>query len=68
MILFGGASGNFTNNTMTVNNGLFILDLASLTWSKGADAPAAEARMGHACAVNGDSFIAWGGKPFYFYF
>jgi len=62
MIMFGGSTGN---TTVTVIGSLFFLDLTTLTWSKGVDAPQAESRLGHACAVNGDSFIVWGGKYFF---
>ncbi|GJJ72474.1 hypothetical protein EMPS_04832 [Entomortierella parvispora] len=60
MIMFGGATGNFSS--ITSHGSIYILDLTTLTWSQGVDAPASEFRFGHSCAINGDSFIAWGGS------
>ncbi|KAF9431808.1 hypothetical protein BGZ76_011673 [Entomortierella beljakovae] len=40
---------------------IYVLDLASMTWTKGIDINPSLNRNGMACAVVGDNFIAWGG-------
>ncbi|KAG0242584.1 hypothetical protein B0O80DRAFT_447697 [Mortierella sp. GBAus27b] len=57
MILFGGLS----DQSNSVLSDIFILDTATMTWTKGMDAGAGAARAYPACAVSNDQFIAWGG-------
>ncbi|KAI8605019.1 hypothetical protein EDD21DRAFT_434181, partial [Dissophora ornata] len=57
MILFGGTNST-GNNTLDV---IYILDVATLTWTRGPDAGVANGRVGAACAISNDQFIAWGG-------
>ncbi|KAG0048747.1 Multiple epidermal growth factor-like domains protein 8 [Gryganskiella cystojenkinii] len=57
MIVFGGIS-----SSDVVSGRLFILDMKTLTWTLGENAPPAQARYGHSCATNGDSFLVWGGQ------
>ncbi|GJJ72470.1 hypothetical protein EMPS_04828 [Entomortierella parvispora] len=56
MIVFGGM-----NVGLQVSARLSIFHIKNMTWTDGADVGAANARMGHVCATNGDSFIVWGG-------
>ncbi|KAG9071505.1 hypothetical protein KI688_005717 [Linnemannia hyalina] len=56
MILFGGVNG-----TGPSVGSISILDVASMKWTSGNDAPAPEARAEMACSVAGDNFVAWGG-------
>ncbi|KAI8359641.1 hypothetical protein B0O80DRAFT_440725 [Mortierella sp. GBAus27b] len=63
MVLFGGF-GKDPVRADTLGpglNDLYILDVNSMTWTRGSDAPSAEARGGHSCAVSGDYLIVWGG-------
>ncbi|KAF9122802.1 hypothetical protein BGW39_009483 [Mortierella sp. 14UC] len=52
MLLFGGGVDGAEIGT------LFILDVATMTWSRG---PSSQPRKGMACAVSGDNFVVWGG-------
>ncbi|KAG0043240.1 hypothetical protein BGZ83_011687 [Gryganskiella cystojenkinii] len=61
MILFGGLVGD-TVKAKVFSSSIYILDIKTLTWTKGPDAPINRARSSHACATNGDSFIVWGGR------
>ncbi|KAG0354215.1 hypothetical protein BC939DRAFT_479645 [Gamsiella multidivaricata] len=62
MILFGGDSnvGSTTDDGPAYGD-IYVLDVVTMTWTRGADADLVSARVGHACAVSGDYFIAWGG-------
>ncbi|KAF9206425.1 hypothetical protein BGZ59_011672 [Podila verticillata] len=56
MVLFGGdAVGQVSQQS------IYILDVATWVWTKGADAGAANARGSPACAVTNDMFVAQGG-------
>ncbi|KAF9372193.1 hypothetical protein CPB97_001402 [Podila verticillata] len=57
LVVFGGlsTSGAFLGD-------IYILDVATSTWSKGADGGETRARTGHVCAVSGDKFVTWGGE------
>ncbi|KAF9962680.1 hypothetical protein BGZ65_008527 [Modicella reniformis] len=57
MVLFGG----LTDQSNSVLSDIYILDTATMTWKRGADAGAAGARAEAACTVSNDLFIAWGG-------
>ncbi|KAF9366790.1 hypothetical protein BGX34_007564 [Mortierella sp. NVP85] len=58
IILFGGQSDYAT----PVHSDLYILDTTTMTWTKGADAGAANARADPACAVSKGQLIVWGGR------
>ncbi|KAF9951025.1 hypothetical protein BGZ72_007359 [Mortierella alpina] len=57
LIVFGGIS---TASFSTLGS-IYMLDAQNLTWTRGADAETSQNRVGMACAVAGDKFIAWGG-------
>ncbi|KAG0280620.1 hypothetical protein BGZ96_001504 [Linnemannia gamsii] len=52
MIVFGGRSSG------QVSGMLYILDVATMTWTQG---PSSQPRMAAACSVSGDNFVVWGG-------
>ncbi|KAF9153845.1 hypothetical protein BG015_002513 [Linnemannia schmuckeri] len=56
MVLFGG-----TDLTENSSSAIFILDVQTGQWTAGKAANVNQARCNMACAVAGDSFIAWGG-------
>ncbi|KAF9277125.1 hypothetical protein BGZ68_009519 [Mortierella alpina] len=56
-IVFGGIS----TASFTALGGIYLLDAQNLTWTRGSDAETSQNRVGMACAVAGDYFIAWGG-------
>ncbi|KAG0235414.1 hypothetical protein B0O80DRAFT_495152 [Mortierella sp. GBAus27b] len=64
MVMFGGI-GNYPNRTDLIGpplTDLYILDVDSMTWTRGTDAdPVAGPRYGISCAVSGDYLIVWGG-------
>ncbi|KAF9910180.1 hypothetical protein EC991_007107 [Linnemannia zychae] len=57
MIVFGGHSIDGVAKA-----GIYIFDTATAEWAVGKAADPAQARTNMACAVSGDSFIAWGGE------
>ncbi|KAF9384126.1 hypothetical protein CPB97_005919, partial [Podila verticillata] len=57
MILFGG----LTDQSNSVLSDVYVLDVASYTWTKGTDAGPTSARAEMACAVNKDLLVVWGG-------
>ncbi|KAF9349248.1 hypothetical protein BGX34_001892 [Mortierella sp. NVP85] len=57
VVLFGGYSSNMR---ATFGN-IFILDVATLTWKKGAPIPGGGVRRSAACGLSNDYFIVWGG-------
>ncbi|KAF9174152.1 hypothetical protein BGX21_007616 [Mortierella sp. AD011] len=59
MVMFGGQIGRADQKTPL--GSIYILDVQTWTWTKGADINPSLARNGMACAVSGDYFIAWGG-------
>ncbi|KAF9352903.1 hypothetical protein BGX26_009319, partial [Mortierella sp. AD094] len=61
MILFGGIGYSATNQTGPVLSDIYTLDVASLTWTRGADFGVTGGRAEMSCAVSGDYFISWGG-------
>ena len=63
MIVFGG-----TGLDGIAKADIHILDLPTSKWTTGRPADASQARTNMACAVSGDSFIAWGGKEVFLYF
>ncbi|KAF9386495.1 hypothetical protein CPC16_007501 [Podila verticillata] len=64
-VLFGGfAPAKLTNLSTLPGNSfsdIYVLDVATLIWTKGPDGQPKRARSGHVCAMSGDSFFAWGG-------
>ncbi|KAF9551836.1 hypothetical protein EC957_004159 [Mortierella hygrophila] len=56
MILFGG----FDQVGRALGD-IYILDVATLKWTRGTDGGATAARAYTACAVTNDLFLAWGG-------
>ncbi|KAF9967975.1 hypothetical protein BGZ73_000298, partial [Actinomortierella ambigua] len=56
MILFGGLT-----TTIETLGDIYILDVATLTWTRGPDGGLTVARFEAACAVTSDYFISWGG-------
>ncbi|KAF9285558.1 hypothetical protein BGZ74_001455 [Mortierella antarctica] len=65
LVVFGGFPAttitNITNMPGDSLSDIYVLDAANLTWTKGQDGGEGRARSSHACAISGDSFIAWGG-------
>ncbi|KAF9197792.1 hypothetical protein BGZ49_001629 [Haplosporangium sp. Z 27] len=57
MILFGG----LTDQSNSVLSDIYILDTATMNWTKGADAGVSSARAETSCAVTNDLFVSWGG-------
>ncbi|KAF9109761.1 hypothetical protein BGX27_007228 [Mortierella sp. AM989] len=57
MILYGG----LTDQSNSVLSDIYILDSATMTWTKGTDAGVASARAETVCAVTNDLFVSWGG-------
>ncbi|KAF9987513.1 hypothetical protein BGZ65_003294, partial [Modicella reniformis] len=58
MVFFGGEDAM----GLTTYNDIYVLDLTTLTWTKGQDLPPESSRHGAACAVSNGQFIAWGGS------
>ncbi|KAF9431807.1 hypothetical protein BGZ76_011672 [Entomortierella beljakovae] len=56
IILFGG---QLTDRTPL--GGIYILDISTWVWKRGAAADPSLNRNGMACGVSGDYFVAWGG-------
>ncbi|KAK5823557.1 hypothetical protein F5H01DRAFT_363222 [Linnemannia elongata] len=56
MVVFGGS---FRDDTQL--DDIYILDVPTMTWTKGSDPPVPLDRSNMACTVGGDNFIAWGG-------
>lgn len=65
LVLFGGYTATSLSNVLTpIGTSLsdvYVLEVATLTWSKGADGGLERARSNHVCAVSGDSLVVWGG-------
>ncbi|KAF9432853.1 hypothetical protein BGZ76_010235 [Entomortierella beljakovae] len=57
MIMFGGET--ITNRAY---RSIFFLDVPTLTWTKGNDAPPGYGQSDMVCTVAGDSFVVWGGN------
>ncbi|KAH7044337.1 hypothetical protein BKA57DRAFT_538264 [Linnemannia elongata] len=63
MVVFGGY-GNYgvgSINKYDLNTGIYFLDTKTLAWTSGMPANSTQTRANMACAVAGDSFLAWGG-------
>ncbi|KAG0351100.1 hypothetical protein BG005_009416 [Podila minutissima] len=61
LILFGGSGITAATLFTVALSDIYIYDVANTSWAKGADAGKTRARAAHACAVSGDTLIAWGG-------
>ncbi|KAF9432761.1 hypothetical protein BGZ76_010356 [Entomortierella beljakovae] len=59
LIVFGGL-----NSLDSKLSGLYVLDVATMTWSKGMEIDPSQGRTNMACTVAGDNFVAWGGDQF----
>ncbi|KAF9191256.1 hypothetical protein BGZ51_007576 [Haplosporangium sp. Z 767] len=57
IVVFGG----MTQLANSVLSDIHILDIDTMTWTKGVDAGTASARTEMSCAVTNDLFIVWGG-------
>ncbi|KAF9538090.1 hypothetical protein EC957_007254 [Mortierella hygrophila] len=57
VIVFGGAALDGI-----AKSDIHTLDVRTLEWTTGKPADANQARQHMACAVSGDSFVAWGGE------
>ncbi|KAF9152045.1 hypothetical protein BG015_005871 [Linnemannia schmuckeri] len=56
MVVFGGSVRDDTQL-----GDIYILDVPTMTWSKGSASPMPFNRSNMACTVGGDNFVAWGG-------
>ncbi|KAF9541119.1 hypothetical protein EC957_003400 [Mortierella hygrophila] len=56
MVVFGGST---TEDTQLGD--IYILDVPTMTWTKGSTPPLPLNRSNMACTVGGDNFVAWGG-------
>ncbi|ORZ29075.1 hypothetical protein BCR41DRAFT_403151 [Lobosporangium transversale] len=64
MILFGGqGTGASTSDSGPTLGDIYILDVATLTWTRGVDVGPTGARAAHVCAFSNDQLIVWGGFP-----
>ncbi|KAF9427622.1 hypothetical protein BGZ76_002246 [Entomortierella beljakovae] len=65
MILFGGTtSGSDPSKNGVIYGDIYILDVDTLTWTQGTNAPAVVIGIyGHNCAYSNDQLIVWGGYP-----
>lgn len=61
MVVFGGQRNKMVGSLGSI----YVLDLESMSWTKGADVDRALWRSNMACTVAGDNFVAWGGKVNY---
>ncbi|KAF9905010.1 hypothetical protein EC991_002073 [Linnemannia zychae] len=59
MVLYGGTLID-TNNTL--QGDIYILDIATLTWTKGPVPSSSQRRRNMACTVAGNNFVVWGGQ------
>jgi hypothetical protein len=62
MVVYGGT----TNANSTLQGDVYILDVASLTWTKGPKPGTSQFRRNMACTAAGDNFVVWGGTFFFF--
>ncbi|KAF9927649.1 hypothetical protein FBU30_002988 [Linnemannia zychae] len=59
LVVFGGSSS--PNADIVPLGDIHILDVPTMTWSRGKSADSSQFRAAMACSVVGDNFIAWGG-------
>ncbi|CAO3563794.1 unnamed protein product [Mortierella alpina] len=56
MVVFGG-----TGPSGIPQGSIYILDVKTMSWTRGTDPEARQNRTGMACTVAGDNFVVWGG-------
>ncbi|KAF9959050.1 Negative regulator of mitotic exit [Mortierella alpina] len=56
MVVFGG-----TGPSGIPQGSIYVLDVKTMSWIKGAQPEARQNRTGMACTVAGDNFVVWGG-------
>ncbi|KAF9122804.1 hypothetical protein BGW39_009485 [Mortierella sp. 14UC] len=56
MVVFGGS----VESDVQLDD-IYILDVPTMTWTKGSSPPVPLNRASMACTVGGDNFVAWGG-------
>jgi hypothetical protein len=54
-------SGGFNMDRVKLLPEIYVLDVATLTWTQGPNPPAKDQRAAGACGVSGDYLISWGG-------
>ncbi|KAG0375779.1 hypothetical protein BGX24_008673 [Mortierella sp. AD032] len=59
MVLYGGS---LINSISTLQGDVYILDIATLTWTKGPVPSSSQLRRNMACTVAGSNFVVWGGQ------
>ncbi|KAF8969766.1 hypothetical protein BGZ46_010623 [Entomortierella lignicola] len=52
------------DSTSALSTGIYILDLSTMSWTKGSDVDPSLARSNMACTVAADKFVAWGGDQY----
>ncbi|KAG0364346.1 hypothetical protein BGZ54_007608 [Gamsiella multidivaricata] len=57
MVLFGG----YSRAQQASLNDVYVLDVGSMRWTRGPDAPATAKRDASACGFSSDYLVAWGG-------
>ncbi|KAF9356126.1 hypothetical protein BGX34_010089 [Mortierella sp. NVP85] len=66
---YGGSklvlSGGFNMDRIKLLPEIYVLDVATLTWTQGPNPPAKDQRAAGACGVSGDYLISWGGLNSY---
>ncbi|KAG0203815.1 hypothetical protein B0O80DRAFT_424350 [Mortierella sp. GBAus27b] len=58
MVIFGG----YTRDMLNALADIYILDVATMIWTRGPDIDQKERRAKPACAISNEHFIAWGGE------
>ncbi|KAF9196056.1 hypothetical protein BGZ50_002313 [Haplosporangium sp. Z 11] len=58
MVVFGGVDALKDE----IQGDIYILDVQSMSWTKGTDIEKGLQRKGMACTAAGDSFVVWGGE------
>ncbi|KAF9272719.1 hypothetical protein BGZ68_002150 [Mortierella alpina] len=56
MVVFGG-----TGPSGIPQGSIYVLDVKTMSWTRGADPEARQNRTGMACTMAGDNFVVWGG-------
>ncbi|KAG0285646.1 hypothetical protein BGZ96_010134 [Linnemannia gamsii] len=60
MVVYGGT----LQANSTLQGDVYILDVASLTWTKGPQPGSSQFRRNMACTAAGDNLVVWGGQSF----
>jgi len=53
--------GGYSKNSDSISGDIFILDVPTLTWTKGSSTSPRDVRRSPACALSNGQFVAWGG-------